>query len=184
MTESTTDTQAAALAAAIPGLEAALRDAAARAMKPDMPLLLRLGFFQVVVGYVRTIRQYRKAAGLPSVWPTELTLLLGSVRLFAQPYIYDSALTERQALRVFRIVNALAQSVLTTLPPLEKTKKTSPKPVAQTKTPPVVPRMPAVRTVPGTAGALTMDPAAMLDASIGEAVRAASGVRAMEPAVL
>jgi hypothetical protein len=141
-------------------------------MKPDMPAVLRLGFFQVIVSYARTIRQYRKAAGMPSGWPPELTLLLSSVHLSAQQRLYDPALTGPEALRLVRIVYSLAQSVLTTLPPLEKTKKPAPNPFVRSRTPPVLPRLPVEH--------LPVDMTAMLDSAIGEALRTAAQGQAVE----
>lgn len=72
----------------IDGLEATLRDAATRAMKPELPLQLALAFFRVVIGLARTLRQYRKAAGRPAALSADLLLLLSSVRDCACRRIY------------------------------------------------------------------------------------------------
>ena len=150
MTESPADPQSEALAAAIPGLERVLRAAADQAMTPGMPAPIALAFFQIVVGWARTIRQYRKAAGLPSGWPTELALLLGSVRASAEEHVYDPALTAPQALRFYRAAYALAQAVLLAQPVPEKTKKPTPNPFARLKPLPTLPRLPGVGNVTGT----------------------------------
>jgi hypothetical protein len=176
MTDTPSDAQIQSLAAGIPGLEAAFRDAAARAMKPDMPAVLMLGFFQVVVGYARTIRQYRKAAGMPNGWPAELTLLLGSVRACAFQRLVDPALTGPQALRLFRTAYALAQAALQSLPVAEKKGKPEPNPFARAKAP-ALPRLPAGRNDQSTIANLLPDMAAMLDSAIGAGFHTAAGVK-------
>lgn len=172
MTETPPDAQIQSLAAAIPAMEAAFRDAAARAMKPDLPVVLMLGFFQVAVILARTIRQYRKAAGMPVGWPAELTLLLGAVRTCALQRLVDPALTAPQALRLFRTANTLAQAVLQSLPVMEKKNKPAPNPFARSKAPPPLPRLPAGRNDPSAIANLLPDLSAMLETAIGAAAEA------------
>ncbi len=107
----------------IDGLEATLRDAATRAMKPELPLQLALAFFRVVIGLARTLRQYRKAAGRPAALSADLLLLLGSVRDCACRRIYEPGVTDAQGLRMLSVYTGLARAVLAALPPPEKAKK-------------------------------------------------------------
>lgn len=181
MTESPADPQTEALAAAIPGLERVLRAAADQAMTPGMPPRIALAFFQIVVGWARTIRQYRKAAGLPSGWPTELALLLGSVRASAEEHVYDPALTAPQALRFYRAAYALAQAVLLARPVPEKTKKPAPNPFARLKPLPPLPRLPDAPHAAESDGDPALDLAAMLDPAIATALRAAAVGSAPKP---
>jgi hypothetical protein len=129
-------------------LEAALRDAAARAMKPAMPLMLALGFFQAVTGLSGCMRQCRKLAGLPAEWPVELVALLRAVVSAANARRTDGSVTEAQALRLVRAVTGLIRSELHAMPapqkPAKTAKKPAPKPVAPrlapTSLPPAPPR--------------------------------------------
>lgn len=113
------------------GLESALRDAAARAMKPAMPLMLALGFFQAVIALSGCMRQCRKLAGLPGEWPAELIGLLRSVVAAANARRTDPSLTEAQALRLVRAVTGLIRSELRAMPAPPKPSKTPSKPVPQ-----------------------------------------------------
>jgi hypothetical protein len=105
------------------GLETALRDAAARARKPDMPLLLVLGFFSCVASLSRCLRVYRRDAGLPRGLGPELVFLLNTVRNSACQRLSDPALTEKTALQLSRSIDALARAASLALPPPVRTRK-------------------------------------------------------------
>ena len=178
MTETAQDAEI-ALSQAVPGLENALRAAATRAMMPAMSAVLALGFFQVTVSLARTIRQYRKAAGMPIGWPTALVLLLGSVQQSAQARVSDPALNEKQALRLLRTTYSLSQAVLLALPPVEKVKAAA-NPFARTKATPAPSPLPDVRkpSEPDARKAMDMTPTreeAMREAAIDAALAKVSG---------
>ena len=117
-------------------LEAALRDTATRAAKPEMPARLALTLLQLIVSLARTMRQCRAAAGLPREWSTELMLVLGSVQLAASARLHDPTLNDTQAIRLIRLMAGLGQAVVQALPVPEKVKKVRPNPIAQPKAPP------------------------------------------------
>ena len=97
------------------GLEKALRDAATRAVKPDMPSVLALALFRSVTGLVRSFRQYRIAA--------ELRTLLEAVLASAINRLDAPNLSDEQALRLIRAIESLSKAVVRTMPAPAKAKK-------------------------------------------------------------
>lgn len=122
--------------APIAGLEIALRDAAARAMKRDMPLPLALGFFQVVASLARCLRQFRETAGLPRAFAPDFVALLDSVHAAATSRLNDPRLTQAQALRLLRLIEGLSRAMFLARPTPEKAKKPSANPFAPRPAPP------------------------------------------------
>ena len=114
------------------GLENALRDAATRAMKPEMPLMLALAFFRSVTGLMRSLRQYRIAAELPITLSAELRTMLESVLASAIRRLEDPNLPDVQALRVLRSIEALSRGIILTMPVAPKAKKPKAKPATMT----------------------------------------------------
>ncbi len=107
------------------GLEAALRDAAARSVKPEMPLALALQFYRSVIGLARCLRMVRKDAGLPRGLSQELILLLGAVRVSASKRLTAPGLSDDMTLRLLKAIEGLVRSVLLAIPAPEKPKKNS-----------------------------------------------------------
>jgi hypothetical protein len=120
--------------AATAELEAALRDAAAHAMRPETPTRLLFGFLRMVIAHARSLRQYRVAAGLPPALSDELALLLGTVSHFAAQRMYDLSLTQAEVLRMHSAFAGLGRAFLAALPIPEKAQKL-----------PVAPKPPAVK---------------------------------------
>lgn len=131
MTDTHTDTLA--------GLEAALRDAATRAMKTEMPLLLVLGFFQSVSGLAQCLRQYRALAGLPLGLSPELVTVLEAVCASAFRRVNDPGLTDAHALRLVRAIERLFRSVILAKTVPEKARNAVVKPMASRSAPPKTP---------------------------------------------
>ncbi len=104
------------------GLEAALRDAAARAMKTEAPLLLALAFFRCVTGLARCLRVYRRDIGLSRGLSPDLIALLNAVRNSACRRLSDPALHEKTALRLSRAIDGLARAASLALPPAVRSK--------------------------------------------------------------
>ena len=132
MSDPTTDI----ILAGLPGLEAALRDAATRALKPDMTIKLALGYFGAVASLAGCVRDYRKAAGLPRELATDLILLLGSVQLQANQRFFEPELTEIERLRLVGVLKRLSRAVILAFPVPEKAEKPAP----PRKAPPAPPR--------------------------------------------
>ena len=121
------------------GLEAALREAATRAVKPEVTVRAALTLFQLVVNLARTMRQCRAAAGLPREWSTELVLLLGSVQRAASARLCDPTLNDAQAMRLIRLIEGLGRAVILALPAPEKATKPRPAALARPKAPAAAP---------------------------------------------
>jgi hypothetical protein len=166
---------------AIDGLEATLRDAAMRAMKPGMPLPLALGFFRAVIGLARTLRQYREVAGLPPELSNDLVLVLGSVRNCANRRFYEAGLTEALGLRVLSAYTGLARAVLAAMPPPEKAKKpAAPRKSAPVLLPPALPALPRRKNEYDNIGAIAvraMDAMMPRDPLLAHALRKAAGAK-------
>jgi hypothetical protein len=176
-----TPTPADAANAPLAGLEIALRDAATRAMKLEMPLLLAMGFFQIVASLARCLRQFRKIAGLPRAFAPDLVALLDSVHAVATSRLSDPGLTQSQALRLLRLLEGLSRAMILARPTPEKAKKPGTKPFAlrsaipETAMPvqPVVPRRrPNDWDNIGTIAARAMDAAAPRNPVLDAAMRA------------
>lgn len=175
-----TDTHVNALA----GLESALRDAAARAMKPEMPMGLAFGFFQVVINLARCLRQSRKATGLPRGLSHDLVTLLYAVRDSASRRVSEPGLTSAQALRLFRLIEGLHRAALLGAPIPEKAKKTRPNPFAPRPAQPeatnpipsfIPRRRPDDYENIGAIAIRALDAAAMRNPKFADAYRLASG---------
>jgi hypothetical protein len=126
MTEATSD----AAKEALVGLEAALRDSAARALMPDMPILLALRFFRSVIGLSRCLREFREMAGQPRALSPELVQLLVSVHIRATGCRRAVGLTDPQALRVDGAIMGLSRAVALARQVPEKAKQPAVKPQA------------------------------------------------------
>jgi hypothetical protein len=105
------------------GLEKALRNAATRAVKPDMPSVLALALFRSVTGLVRSFRQYRIAAEPPVALSPELRTLLEAVLASAINRLDAPNLSDEQALRLLRAIESLSKAVVRTMPAPAKAKK-------------------------------------------------------------
>ena len=165
---------------AIAGLETALRDAAARSIKPGMPVPLALGFFQAIVGLARCLRQFRKIAGQPPALSTELTVLLNTVWFSATGRLHDPNLTEAQALRLVRLIQGLSRSFLLSLPVPAKAKKTAPNPFARPAAANPAPEAPPSRRPDqweniGAIAVRALDTAAMRNPELADAFQKATG---------
>jgi hypothetical protein len=148
-----TDQPVAIAAESIKGVENALRDAAARSMKPEMPLPLALQFYKSVIGLARCLRQCRKMAGLPVCLSLDLMALLSAVRISASCRLNDTAATDAQAIRLLGIIEKLMQAVLLAAPVPEKPKKLFHARVAR----PTVPAEPLPTLQPWQVDALPFD---------------------------
>jgi hypothetical protein len=166
---------------AIAGLETALRDAAARSMKPGMPVPLALGFFQAVVGLARCLRQFRKIAGLPPALSIELTTLLNTVWFSASGRLLDPNLTEAQALRLMRLIQGLSRAFLLSVPVPAKAKRAAPTPfAARPAAANLAPAAPSRRRPDqwenvGAIAVRALDTAAMRNPEIADAFQKATG---------
>jgi hypothetical protein len=168
-----TPTPADAANAPLAGLEIALRDAATRAMKLEMPLLLAMGFFQIVASLARCLRQFRKIAGLPRAFAPDLVALLDSVHAVATSRLSDPGLTQSQALRLLRLLEGLSRAMILARPTPERAKKPGaapPKPATPVQ--PVARRRPNDWDNIGTIAVRAMDAAAPRNPVLDAALRA------------
>ena len=104
------------------GLEAALRDAAARAMKAELTILVVLGFYQSVSGLARCLGQYRKVMGMPRGLSPDLVALLDAVCTSACRRVTEPNLTEDQMQRLYRAITRLGRAVVQANPVPAKAK--------------------------------------------------------------
>ena len=119
-------------AAAMSGLAVALRHGAARSMKPDMPLPLRIQFYRTIASMMHTLCQRRQSAGLPRGLPSELIVLLSTVRANAAQHLPADP-TNSLSLGLLGTIEKLRRAVVFALPEQRKAKN-----------PPLRPMLPAV----------------------------------------